>query len=196
MTQRLSLAVLLAALASTGCGPGNGDGTDMQGDLESDGTSGSESDARVSSSAGEEGGVVVLWPRIIGEGDDAAALIQQRLREIAERVLPGHPVDVRPAPERVCPQSGCRGISLGALLIATAEGCASVALVSPPGQSAAKLVPWSGFVTLQSSEVPFREPPESHVHVGDFVPCDGIEETFIVNQPEVETAVRQAAESN
>src|SRR5690242_7723512 len=86
----------------------------------------------ISRSTGTAGGVVVLWPRIVGdkggplEGDtrQIAARIQRRLQSIVGRALPGRSVDVRPEPERVCPRAGCQAIAVGAVLSRSGGGCA------------------------------------------------------------------------
>lgn len=129
----------------------------------------------ISRSVGVEGGVVILWPRIIPasntrETRDLAAAVQEHLRAIVAANHPGHPIDVRPEPERVCPMSGCKAIAIGALLLHQEEGRAVVALVSGPGDSPATLVPWVGQVKLREGRVAFREPPESSVTVTDFAP--------------------------
>ena len=134
---------------------------------------------RISRSVGDEGGVLVLWPRVIPATDDAAlhALaeqVQTKLVALAARAAPGKALDVRPAPERVCPQSGCRASSVGVLLVHQGEGCAAVALIAPPGRSAATMTPWAGEVTLKAQTVPFRGYPESLVKIGDFARCDAL----------------------
>lgn len=155
-------------------------------------------DNRVSASAGEAGGVVVLWPRIIpadaaGARTPQAAALQKKLTGVADVELMGWAQDVRPAPERVCPQAGCKGVSLGVLLVHKAEGCAAVALVSRPGRSAAQLVPWAGKVTVKRDFVPFREPPESEIVVHDFVPCGDLAAALSEKEPAVRAAVRGAS---
>jgi len=157
-----------------------------------------EVDPRVSTSPGEEGGVIVLWPRVVpaegaeGVADQAAAL-QRRLRNLVERVLPEHPIDVRPAPERVCPRAGCSGIAVGSVLVHSGRGCAAAVTVSRPGQSPARLVAWTTSTVLRSGTVPFREPPESQLMVRDFTTCEGLVEALDDNEEEVERAVRIAA---
>lgn len=136
----------------------------------------------ISRSAGSAGGVVVLWPRIVqprgAPPPDAAlhavaARVQGELGRIAGKR--GGPVDVRPDPERVCPKSGCAATRLGAMVTRAGTGCAVVAIVGRPGATPARLVPWVGRITLTQTEVPFRSPPESVVHVEDYVPCDQID---------------------
>jgi len=131
----------------------------------------------IARTAGGGDAVVVLWPRIIPKSDApelerAAALLQQRMRDVVARALPGHAIDVRPAPERVCPQGGCTGVNVGIVLAHSGtNGCAAVAVVSPPGRSPGQLYEWSGRVTFKSPVVPFRDPPESLLSIGDFASC-------------------------
>jgi hypothetical protein len=115
--------------------------------------------------------------------------LQQRLASVAKQVAKERPIDVRPAPERVCPRSGCAATSLGVLLAVAGKGCAAVALVSAKGPSSAELVPWGGVVELRSSSVPFREPPEASVSVSDYVPCETLLEAL--NDGALETAIGQ-----
>jgi hypothetical protein len=154
----------------------------------------------ISRSLGTEGGAVVLWPRVVvprsaGKPDaDAMAIagkVQTRLASIAERVLGGRLVDVRPDPERVCPKQGCKAASLGVLFTKAGGGCAVVALVSPPGASAARLVTWSpGEVQLKQATVPFRSPPEAVIAVKDYAACDKLPETLSAHDAEIEAAIR------
>ena len=132
----------------------------------------------ISRSLGKKGGVLVLWPRLLHEGvqvegdvaNAAAAQVQAALVKIAQSL--NERVDVRPAPERVCPkETGCRATALGAVVVVQGEGCAVVATISAPGASPAKLVPWVSKQTLKGKEVAFRKPPEAAVQVTDFTPC-------------------------
>jgi hypothetical protein len=133
----------------------------------------------ISQSPGEEGGVIILWPRIV-PGSEAevshqlAARLQSALRALVARTLPERPIDVRPEPERVCRRAGCLALRVGALLARRGDGCVVVAVVGGPGPSPARLVPWVGRVQLQSEQIPFREPPESHLTVLDFARCDDV----------------------
>lgn len=125
----------------------------------------------ISRSAGKKGGIVVLWPRVDGAGQATAQAVQSALALIAQGVSPV--VDVRPAPERVCPRDGgCRGVALGAVVVEREQGCAVVATVSGPGMAPARLLEWAGVLTLTAPSVPFREAPETAVTIADFVPCD------------------------
>jgi hypothetical protein len=149
----------------------------------------------ISRSVGVEGGIVVLWPRVVGprgsptRAVDQARQLQSRLVAIAGRVAPGRPVDVRPQPERVCPRSGCSALALGVVLAVSGQGCAAIALVSDPGQSPAELVPWGGQVRLKSNSVPFREPPELAVRITDYARCDSLLEAL--NDKSVEAAIQR-----
>jgi hypothetical protein len=153
----------------------------------------------ISRSVGAKGGVVVLWPRIIGDRGAAAdpdsrqiaARLQRRLASIASKALPGRPVDVRPEPERVCPRSGCEATAIGAVLSRSGSGCAVAALVSDPGTSAARIVPWGGRVSLRHPTVPFRQPPEQEMSVEDFQSCSAIEGDLAAHDAEVEAAVKR-----
>jgi hypothetical protein len=134
----------------------------------------------ISRSVGEAGGIVVLYPRIIPASDDKpirelAKQVETHLRAVADQAAPGAPFDVRPAPERVCPRSGCTAVAVGAVLLHRDDGaCAVVVTVTPPGPSAAVLVPWVGALDLRSPTSPFREPPESYVVIRDFATCSDL----------------------
>lgn len=154
---------------------------------------------QVSKSAGVAGGVTVLWPRIIpreivDENRDLAAALQQQMRRIVEKHLPGRPIDFRPEPERVCPQGGCAGASVGLLLSRSGHGCLVLALVSGPGASPTKIVPWVGKVQLRADTIGFREWPESQIVVSDFVPCNALLTTMDAGEASVAAALKAAAQ--
>lgn len=155
-----------------------------------------ESDApEISRSAGEDGGVVLLWPRIVPrDARDglrvAATAVQQRLRALVQQAAPTRAIDERPEPERVCPREGCRAPSVGALIVRQGEGCAAFLLVAAPGTSPTRIVPWIGETTLHATMVPFREPPESQVAITDFAACSGIEEHLGTRETELVEALR------
>lgn len=157
----------------------------------------SEDDApEISRSAGAEGGVVVLWPRIIPRRDDEETIqlarqVQARLAEVAQGAVPEGQVDVRPEPERVCPQGGCAAISVGAVLTRKDDACAVVALVSPPGESQQRLVPYAADVEIKQEYVPFREPAESQLVLKEYVPCKDL----VGKLGEREEAVRAAIQA-
>jgi hypothetical protein len=150
----------------------------------------------ISRSTGSAGGVVVLWPRIVGDKSGAAesetrqlaSRLQRRLQTLVARALPGRPVDVRPEPERVCPRSGCSAIAVGAVLSRSGGGCAVAALVSEPGQSAARLVPWAGKITLRHPTVPFRQPPEQELSVDDYQNCGALDDDLAAHDADVQAA--------
>jgi len=154
----------------------------------------------ISRSLGAEGGAIILWPRVVmprgaGKPDaDTLALagkVQTRLASIAERVLGGRLVDVRPEPERVCPKPGCKAASLGVLFTKAGGGCAVVALVSAPGTSPQKLLQWSpGKVTVREASVPFRSPPEAVIGVKDYAACDKLPDALSAHDAEIEAAIR------
>lgn len=133
--------------------------------------------AEISRSAGARSSVVVLWPRVVPESDDAsiaalAARVQAKLGEAAAAAAPDAKIDTRPAPERVCPMGGCKTAAVGAVLMHDSGGCALVATVGGPGETPVRVLPWGARVSLTVGEVEFRAPPEGAVNVDDFVPCD------------------------
>jgi hypothetical protein len=153
----------------------------------------------ISRSSGEKGGVIIFWPRIIPKSDDAetrdlAGKLQERLKAIVAKELPGRPVDVRPEPERVCPRVGCAAMSVGVLFSKEGKSCAALALVSGPGASPSRIVPWAGEVQLSKNEVPFREAPERVVKVKDFVRCTELLGT--INDADVVTAIKAAGSAS
>lgn len=150
------------------------------------------SDSRVSRSRGTEGGVVVLWPRVLEGAEAEGPTVQDRMRQVAERVVDASTVDVRPEPERVCPQGGCAAASLGAIIRRNDQGCAVIAMVSPPGQTPARLVPWAGEIRLRETNVPFREAPEPHISIREFVPCGELVDALAAREGEIEAAIRDA----
>ena len=119
-----------------------------------------------------------------------AGKLQARLAQIARRAAPASEIDVRPEPERVCPKSGCKTVSLGILLARANDGCAAVVLLSEPEISPARLFAWKGVVELASESVPFRSPPESAVNATDYQRC-----AKIAGDPaqdaELEAAIRE-----
>ncbi len=215
MMLRLTVCVLFVACVSCGsattAGPESTAGTETTAGME---TTSPQTDhpaqasqfnqpagPRVSTSTGTEGGVVVLWPRVIPD-DGAAALqeqasaLQTRLGEIAKRVFAEDSIDVRPEPQRVCPRAGCVGMSLGALLLHDRGGCAILALVSAAGTRPARIVPWAARVQVLKKFVPFREPPEAHVRVLDMVPCADILGALDEREPDVQKALQAATDHN
>ncbi len=160
---------------------------------------GGGSDPRVSRSAGEPGGVVVLWPRII-PSDQAnamsttAGLVQDRLKALAESTLPGRTIDVRPQPERTCPQQGCAAVALGVLIVRHGDGCAAVGFVMPPGTTEpTTLVPWFGGLSLKRSAIPFRAYPESEVTISDYGRCSDLPASLAEHEADVAKALKAAA---
>lgn len=152
----------------------------------------------ISRSRGTVGSVVVLWPRIIpgsgsAESQWLARAVQERLRVMVQKALPGRAIDIRPAPERVCPMSGCDAIAVGALLMREQDGCAVVALVSRPGPTPTLMVPWAGDVRLRVTRVPFRQPPENWVTITDFGMCDRISSDLQANEGRIIEAIRDMA---
>ena len=133
----------------------------------------------ISRAAGAEGAVVILWPRIVPKSDtpealDLATRLQSRLRLMASNAG-AKEVDVRPAPERVCPRpSGCRGPSVGAVLSIKDKACAVAIVLGPAGPSNVDLLPLAGSFEFKAASVPFREPPESFVTITEFAKCDDL----------------------
>lgn len=142
----------------------------------------------------------MLWPRIVLPRDAPApdasvrALARDVQAQLAASARDAHgadQVDVRPEPERVCPRGGCKAVSVGALVTRAGEGCAVLALVSGPGESPARIVPWIGRVRLDQGQVGFREPPERHVRVDDYVPCDQVPALLRSDRKVVDEALRR-----
>lgn len=151
----------------------------------------------ISRGVGVEGGVVLLWPRIIPSSESPqtkqdAAFVQSQLRAAVARALPGVSVDVRPDPERVCPQKGCTGVAVGSVLMHKEAGCAVVATLSRPGQSEQRLIPMAGALSLAANTVPFREPPESYVTIHDFDRCVDLGPNLELRMAAFEAALREA----
>jgi len=151
----------------------------------------------ISRSVGEPGGLLIFWPRIIPrdiveQNHELAAALQRHTRTVVQRNLPGRSLDVRPEPERVCPQGGCKAPSIGILLSREQQGCLVLALISKPGESPTKIVPWAGDVRLKSDIVPFREYPEGQITVADYVPCTALLSTMDENEEVVMRALTEA----
>jgi len=130
----------------------------------------------ISRSRGRKGGVVVLYPRVVPETEDptvraVASELQEQLSVVAQRTVDARRVDVRPQPERVCPQEGCRAASLGVMLAHQGGGCAVLVQVGPPGVNNQQLFPVAGELALRSSLATFRQPPERLATITEFAPC-------------------------
>lgn len=133
----------------------------------------------ISAKKGKKGGVVVLWPRVVPEEappevHELAAGLQAELERLAQGAVDPGLVTLRPEPERVCPQDGCRAVSLGAVLGHHEGGCFAVGLVGLPDAGHIRMVPWAGEVLATRRHVAHREPPESELVVTEFVPCDDL----------------------
>ena len=167
---------------------------------------GSTNDSRflgpeISHSKGTAGGVVVLWPRIIPgtiaeENAAIAAQVQAKVKVLAEKALPGRPIDVRPKPERVCPKAGCDAVSINVLFTKNSTACVTIALINGPGTSNTKLIPWGGGVELKSDTIQFRDMPENFVKIKDYVPCDQLLTNMAEQDQFIEAALRAAASSS
>ena len=152
----------------------------------------------ISHSKGEVGGVVLLYPRIIpssiaDENAPLAAQIQQHVKASIERALPGKPIDVRPKPERVCPQEGCDGMPINVLFNRNGNSCMVVALIGTPGANPVRLMPWAGTTEFKSDSVPHRDPPENQVVIKDYVPCDAVIQAMTDNNSFIEAAISSYA---
>lgn len=152
----------------------------------------------ISHSKGVAGGVVVLFPRIIpsaiaAENQTYAQAVQQKMKQLVEKALPGRPIDVRPSPERVCPKAGCEAMSIGVLFTRQNNSCVAVALINAPGVSTTKLVPWGGEIALKADPIQFRDPPENFVTIKDYAPCDQLVNEMGKQDSFVEAALRAAA---
>ncbi|MCB9568049.1 MAG: hypothetical protein H6710_12710 [Myxococcales bacterium] len=151
----------------------------------------------ISRSAGEPGGIVLFWPRIIpreivDENRELGAALQRHVKSVVQRNMPGRSLDIRPEPERVCPKGGCKGATIGILLSRESQGCLVLALISRPGESPTRIVPWAGNVELKSNEVPFRAYPETQITVADYVPCTSLLSTMDQNEAAVMEALAEA----
>ena len=196
-----SFVLVLSSLLVAGCGGGGTSGEEGVTSDEGAVTEGGEGDGmvvvidddddRVSTSAGEEGGIVVMWPRVMGFSGEESALLQQRLVAIARRVAPNGPIDIRPEPQRVCPRGGCNAPSLGVLLVVQDGTCATVAIIGRPRDGNLTLVPWTGDLDISDRNIPFREPPESHVVLHDRTSCADLATELGAHEAEVEAALRQ-----
>ena len=215
MSAKLALGAM--ALALLGCGP---DGsrtrppptsselsTELQGDPHpppapsgSDAAQPVNDDGpEISRAVGAQGGVVIMWPRIQrgagdGDGADLAGRVQRKLYAIAQKAVPGATIDVRPDPERVCPRpKGCVAAAVGAIIRQRGNACAVVALVSGGGPSPQRIVQWAGAIKADVVTVAFREPPEPHIKVTDYVACAKIDETLAAHEDDIAAAIRAAA---
>jgi hypothetical protein len=155
----------------------------------------------ISRSAGAEGTVVVLWPRIVPKSDDAevvalAEKIQSKLGSMAT-AAGAKSLDKRPVPERVCPRpQGCVGPSLTAVVAMKGAACAVTVVVGPPGPSDLELLPLVGGVDLKQPTVPFREPPENALSIVEFAKCSDLrtqleENAVLPGQVAVEARLRK-----
>jgi hypothetical protein len=151
----------------------------------------------ISRSIGEEGGVVVFWPRVIPRTEDAAlnalaGRLQKELAALAKEAFPGKPIDVRPEPERVCPRDGCAAMTVGAVLAHVGGGCVVAAVVSESGKAPQRIVPWVGRFDVKREEVPFREHPESEITIRDAMPCGDVGKSFGEKKADVVAQLRKA----
>jgi hypothetical protein len=196
-----------AAGASTGApaGTAGGQGTAQAPVTNANGVvPGSKDDPRyhgpeVSKEEGQAGGVVILWPRVIpsniaAQNAGTASSLQQHMQQIVARALPGRPVELRPSPERVCPRGGCKAPSISVLFTRNQNACVAIALISGPGETPAKMIPWAGTIVFKGGDsAPFRQPPENQITIKDYVPCDTLLTEMGKADAQVEAALRMAA---
>lgn len=193
--------------APAGTGPNGQDSTTTGTGQTTPAVAGGPNDNRfiapeISHSKGVPGGIVVLYPRIIpttiaGENAALATQIQAKVRAVAEKALPGRPIDVRPSPERVCPKAGCEGVSINVLFSRSSTACVTVAIINGPGTSMTKLIPWGGSVEFKTGTdtIQFRDMPENFVKIKDFQPCDQLTTVMADQDQFIEAALRAAAGS-
>jgi len=147
----------------------------------------------ISTEGGDPNGVIILWPRVIPSAtadarDPIAISAQARMSGLVARTLPGRPITLRPKPERVCPQGGCAGLSVGLLLAHVQGGCAAAALIGGPGRTPRRIIPWAGGMELKAMQFDFRGQPESLVTLKEMVKCEDLVRTM----GERDAAVAQA----
>ncbi|MCA9602864.1 MAG: hypothetical protein KC417_12600 [Myxococcales bacterium] len=196
-----SRILLVALLGSAACGGSSKPGLDTKFADPDDPAYAARQDGvtdpRISRSAGVEGGLVVLWPRVVpadGSEDSVAEALQAELTQMANHVRSSERVDVRPSPERTCPRAGCIAPSLSAVLLHKGGGCAVVLALQAAGESETHLVPWLGQMDILDEVIPYREPPESHVRPTDFVRCDEVGSLLTAESERIEAAVRAFAD--
>ena len=154
-------------------------------------------DRHVSRSAGETGGVIVLWPRVIPRGvvaPEVARRVQGHMAELARVTLPTRPVDVRPEPQRTCPSGGCNATAIGVLLSGQGGRCIAVATVAAPGTSEATLLPWGGQVTIKDIKIPNGEAPESQIRIREGVACDRLLDDMSARDEAIARALHASAD--
>lgn len=143
---------------------------------------------------GRRSALMILWPRVLPHAEDpeveaAAAAVQRRLEEIARQAAPLAPRQTAPRPQRVCPRTGCRGVSIGALIAQEDGGCAAVGLVNARLDGDTHLVPLAGDVELTQPTIAFRALPEEAVVVRDLVPCRDL--AGKLDEPSLISAIRR-----
>jgi len=147
----------------------------------------------VSKSRGVEDGLLLLYPRIIPSAETTAQrgpalALQARLGKLLADAYPERPLDVRPEGERVCIKTGCLAASVGVLIIVQDTQCVAVVSVTAPGVAEHALMPWAGTVSVALS-VPFREPLESYVKIGDMVPCSQLADVTLDREERIREAL-------
>lgn len=151
----------------------------------------------ISRDTGNEGEVVVLWPRIVPATEDPQLIalgreVQTLLADLTTTL--GRSPNVRPMPERACPRAGggCQVPTASALIAHHEGGCAVVGLIGATGEGGTESIGWVGHVQVRQRIVPFREPPENGVRVVDFVPCDEVAAALPERRDVLTDALRSA----
>ncbi len=148
----------------------------------------------ISRSRGPRGGVVVLWPRIVPEEapPDLRAMagrLQARLYAAAATVLGTRRVEIRPEPERTCPERGCRAVAASLVLGHRDSGCVLLLALGEPDGGPVRLRQIAGAVDIDRPVLQFREPPERGFVITEFASCASLEAVF-----EDEAVARAVAE--
>ena len=91
----------------------------------------------------------------------------------------------------MCPRGGCNAPSLGVLLVTQDGSCATVAIIGRPRDGNLTLIPWTGSLDVTDRNVPFREPPESHVVLHDRTACADLASELGAHEADVEAALRE-----
>lgn len=135
----------------------------------------------ISRSVGVPGGVVIMWPRMIPKDDPQvhamAGKLQDKLKALAHATFPDAEIDVRPEPERVCPQSGCDGLAIGAVITKRERGCAVIVVAGARGPQPLRMESWLGVIKMKA-EPPFREPPENYITIQEYGDCGKLDEAL------------------
>jgi hypothetical protein len=152
-------------------------------------------DGHTTREIGEPNELLILWPRIVPRDSVApsvAKIAQSHAASLARVTVSDRPIDVRPAPERSCPRTGCEATTLGILLAGDDRGCIAVAMVTPPGVSETTLLPWGGQVLIKDIKIPFGQPPEAQIRIQSSAPCDTLVDTMTSRDEAIAKALHAA----